>query len=563
MKKCYFSKRFPKEKLSPETLEKIGIAIADFNRLQRTVFQREVREKRRFAPTLSAPSESLHLRMKKGFQLGDYYTNSALQNAKALISSQTELKSLYQKQTAEKITKLKKKIKDVKNRKTTLQKIKDSLKTGILQLPKNSHWQANGSQVYSAHRGKLKRGSHSLVFFNLYDFEIQYVNKELKRLKQRLGALSFRLNRLAEKLVAFDTNIPGAVFGGKKTFKAQFQCKTDKQKKKWKEAYSAKRNKRMRISGRKDAKYGNFVFQYDPESQTLHMALPNKEPIVFEGVSFPYGQEQLDEAVKTQTSCKNKKKFGKSIAWEIEDHGAYYLFKTILEVAPVAYKNHSRATGILSVDCNADHFAWSDVSGDGNYLDSGLIPFSLAGKTTGQIIKILEQKTIELVAIARQANKSLAIEILDTTLVKTGNRYGNKNANRIASLFAYRKMIASIKSRADREGIEVFEVKAAFTSISGKFKHMRRLGISIHESASFTIGRRALGYKEKLPRFLKPYLKEATKGKHHWSQWSELNRMFDLPAEKIRSLYNLHFPTDGLNLTHLTETERLKIRKVL
>ncbi|GAA3333242.1 hypothetical protein GCM10020331_096530 [Ectobacillus funiculus] len=65
-----------------------------------------------------------------------------------------------------------------------------------------------------------------------------------------------------------------------------------------------KRNAKMTISGRKDAKYGNFVFQYDAQSKTLHMRSINRQALVLPYVYFPYGQDRVQESIAAQLSCQ-------------------------------------------------------------------------------------------------------------------------------------------------------------------------------------------------------------------------------------------------------------------
>ncbi|GAA3326958.1 hypothetical protein GCM10020331_064990 [Ectobacillus funiculus] len=69
-----------------------------------------------------------------------------------------------------------------------------------------------------------------------------------------------------------------------------------------------KRNAKMTLSGRKDAKYGNFVFQYDAQSQTLHVRSITGQALILPYVYFPYGQDQVQESIATQLSCQNKKR---------------------------------------------------------------------------------------------------------------------------------------------------------------------------------------------------------------------------------------------------------------
>ncbi|MFP3123979.1 hypothetical protein OH784_14735 [Ectobacillus funiculus] len=56
----------------------------------------------------------------------------------------------------------------------------------------------------------------------------------------------------------------------------------------WRQAFHHKRNAGMIISGRKDAKYGTFVFQYDAPSQTLHIRSTTGRALVLPYVYVPF-----------------------------------------------------------------------------------------------------------------------------------------------------------------------------------------------------------------------------------------------------------------------------------
>ncbi|PGA53475.1 transposase, partial [Bacillus pseudomycoides] len=75
-----------------------------------------------------------------------------------------------------------------------------------------------------------------------------------------------------------------------------------------------------------------------------------------------------------------------------------------------------------------------NVTKDGNYKGSGSLGFSIMGKSTGQITKIIEVEAICLVDLAERYNKPIVIEKLDTTQSKTGNPYGNRHTNRMRSM---------------------------------------------------------------------------------------------------------------------------------
>ena len=157
----------------------------------------------------------------------------------------------------------------------------------------------------------------------------------------------------------------------------------------------------------------------------------------------------------------------------VEDHKTYYIIKCQLEVSgrPV---NYSLSDGIIGVDSNLDHFAVANVSKDGNLLNTKIISFDILDKSSGKVTKIIENKAKEVVDIADRLHKPIAIEKLNTTLSKSGKKYNNKKNNLTINMFAYKKMLSSIKNNAERRGIEVFEVNPMCTSIVGKFKYMKK-----------------------------------------------------------------------------------------
>ncbi|WP_240523700.1 IS200/IS605 family accessory protein TnpB-related protein, partial [Bacillus cereus] len=467
------------------------------------------------------------------------------------------LQKLYEKQTQEKLKKLKKKLKQERTKLTNLRKIKQSCVKGALTFPKNTRFEKHNNLI------SLSRKKYTLIWLNEYLFEHQYLDVQIKRIQAKIGHLTHRQSRLTQKLSSDQTNIPSAVFGSKKLFRSQFTIREFvRNHDKWKTVFSRARNKQLILSGRKDAKHGNFVFQYVPATKELWMTTSSGKTLMFPAVMFPHGQEKIEEVITTQLQCKNKKKHGKPIAWSVEDYGSYYIVKCLVDVPENPHTNYSTSDGVISVDCNLEHFAWANVTKDGNYKGSGSLRFATMGKSTGQITKIIEVEAIRLVDLAERYNKPIVLEKLDTTQSKTGDRYGNKRANQMKSMFAYEKMTSAIRSRADKRGVAVFQVNPAYTSISGKMKYMRKFGISIHQSAAFTIGRRGLGYKEKVPKVLQPYI--PNKEAHHWSHWHQLNNRLDIRTHHFYQLYDVDQPTEVLQIErlHLFENEKKKLAKI-
>ncbi|PFZ09001.1 hypothetical protein COL60_13720, partial [Bacillus pseudomycoides] len=129
MQKAYFSKRIYKIDLPHEMVDALAETIETCNQAKHFAFQMIVREKRW---NRKIYTDGLHLVLKRKYQLNDYYANSAAQEAKALFTGLMALQKLYEKQTQDKIKKIKKKLKQERTKLTTLRKIKQSCVKGKL-----------------------------------------------------------------------------------------------------------------------------------------------------------------------------------------------------------------------------------------------------------------------------------------------------------------------------------------------------------------------------------------------------------------------------------------------
>jgi hypothetical protein len=249
------------------------------------------------------------------------------------------------------------------------------------------------------------------IYYHAYQFEHGFLDREIQRIKTRIGFLTFKLNKFEQQLKQLKTGVSNVVFGSKKLFKSQFTKDEFKDNHKlWLKKWERSRYNQMTISGRKDSVNGNFVFQYDTQSHLLSFKTPSGVIVKINDVCFPFGQVEVNSAILKQTNCKNKKENGKPIAWSVEDHGNYYIIKCMVNEDRKETVNYSKSDGIIGVDCNVDHFAVSDINSKGQLISSRSLNFDILGKTSGQITKIIEAEVIELVNIAHRANKPLAIE---------------------------------------------------------------------------------------------------------------------------------------------------------
>ena len=150
-----------------------------------------------------------------------------------------------------------------------------------------------------------------------------------------------------------------------------------------------------------------------------------------------------------------------------------------------------KSTGVIGVDTNPNGLALSEINQTGNlqshvFLKNDRIQFAKTGKRDYDI-KVM---AIKAVRVAKDAGKPLVLEQLNFKNKKMGKKF-----NRMAHNFIYHRLIEAIKSRALKEGVEVIEVPAAYTSIVGKLKYQDMYSLSIHNAAAMVIGR--LGFLNK------------------------------------------------------------------
>lgn len=551
---CGFSNRIYKNKLGEQDVFEINDTIFKANKIKHSAYKLTYNSKFKN----HTYSKSIQLLLKDKYNINsDYYINSSRKSGEAMISSQNELKKLYIKNLENEIKVRESKIKDTQKTLENKLIVKDSLikiskvikenkklqleynqfklqnpnskkKLKLKKLPKFKTYK--GAREYLANQENLtfavRRNKKEDLIFNIYEFEVCYLNNQISKLKNRLKQLKFGLNRAKNKLDKLNNNsFKQVCFGSSKLFKKQFT--TNVKHSVWKDEFNKNRYKNIIISGRKDAVQGNFVFRYNNKKLTFKSI--NDKEITIDNLIFKYGQDKIEKALNAP---KNERK---AVAWSIEDRGDYYIVKCTVEL-PKQDLNYSRQDGIVSYDINYNHIAWVELNNQGSMIDKGIIHYNLANKTSNQATNIIENAMKKLVDIAVAKSKPLGGEDLDTEESKSKLMYGNKKRNKKLSQFAYDKIMTAIDARAYKCNVYVYKRNPAYTSQIGKLKYMKPMGLSIHESAAYVIGRRCLGFKEKLPTIYKKFLSDKIVKKHHWSHWCYISK--NLKEVKTNYFYN-------------------------
>jgi IS605 OrfB family transposase len=190
-----------------------------------------------------------------------------------------------------------------------------------------------------------------------------------------------------------------------------------------------------------------------------------------------------------------------NVAFQLEDSKVYAHFTWSEELPPPV---HTKENGALGIDINADpyHLALAVVGKDGNlirYLTFSLEELDRAPNKGAKEL-LLWKAAHQVVALAEEYGVAIATERLKY-LRKSRKGDGSGRAfRRTQHRFAYRSLLEKIHSLARKRGVEVVEVSPQDTSTIGMLKYAPQLHISKDTAAAYAIGRRALGFTERLPK---------------------------------------------------------------
>ena len=285
-------------------------------------------------------------------------------------------------------------------------------------------------------------------------------------------------------------------FGGKKNLRNDIN------------EYRYQRSKRMLICGRRQGKYSNNLFKYHIDEQVMVYRGIEKE--IHLPITFHKNKEHLEKAVKMKHNTPNK-----AVAYELYDHGDYFIIKAFIEVEP--QQTIKSIYGSIGIDINADHVATAEIDIFGNLTNARTYKIHRYNKTNQReyerycIVK-------KIVDDCKSKNKNLVIEDLDFDRLKSNSLYNDKKYNRMLSNFAYSKLKEKIERKCQLEGVHLEVVDPSYTSQIGKLKYAKRLGLSIHHSAAYTIARRGNGYSERIPREYRINLNQQDTRKEQWKK---------------------------------------------
>jgi IS605 OrfB family transposase len=197
-----------------------------------------------------------------------------------------------------------------------------------------------------------------------------------------------------------------------------------------------------------------------------------------------------------------------NVTIRLKDGKVYAHFTWSEELPPPV---HTKENGVLGIDVNGDpyHLALAVVSPEGNlrrYLTLSLEEVDRAPNKGAKEL-LLWKVAYQVVAVAEEHGVAIATEKLKYLRKSRRGDGSGRHFRRNQHRLAYRSLLEKIHSLARKRGVEVLEVNPQDTSTIGMLKYAPSLHLSKDVAAAYVIGRRALGFEEKLPKGYEALLK--------------------------------------------------------
>ena len=302
------------------------------------------------------------------------------------------------------------------------------------------------------------------------------------------------------------------IFGGRTLFeklkKKHLQGKRLKElKRKWREK---RQGTLISIGAKHETHKGNLNLRFIPAEKGknnlwLRIALKNRKFILARVKRDLSGKS--DKWALFLAKILSGEQFSYTVELKLKDGQIYGFVKFSLDVPP---QTITKERGVIGIDVNARpfHLALAEVSPDGNLQSYKSIYLSHLLKYKSRNRKEYEEWLIaqEVIRFAKEKNKAIAVE--DIKKLPKGKRGdGKAKLRKILQFFSYRRILKKIESLANQDGIEIVKVNPAFTSVIGMMKYCPQYFIDKDIAGAYVIGRKALGFKEKIPENYKKLLK--------------------------------------------------------
>ncbi len=227
-----------------------------------------------------------------------------------------------------------------------------------------------------------------------------------------------------------------------------------------------------------------------------------------------------------------------NVELSLREGKVYAVFTWEEEPVPVVA---TKENGVLGIDVNADpyHLALALVSPDGNLRRHLTLSLEEVDRAPNRGAKelLLWKIAHQVVSLAEEHGVAVATERLKH-LPKGRRGDGSGRAfRRKQHRFAYASLLRKVHSLARKRGVQVVEVNPQDTSTIGMLKYAPQLSLSKDVAAAYVIGRRALGFKEKLPKGYGKLLRDESFRDHAQSFYASRVRELEARRKAERNPY--------------------------
>jgi len=312
------------------------------------------------------------------------------------------------------------------------------------------------------------------------------------------------------KAKQYPTDKP-VVFGGRRLFEKL--CKNhltgkarERLKKQWKELRQG-----TLISIGSKADKGNRLTRFENINGQLHLRITigNREFIYARVLREPSNSKDkwITFIAMLLESWQTKNYFPYTVELKLRDGEVYGSVSFEIPTPKVKYTKNN---GVIAIDTNASpiHLAIAEVSKTGELLSYQTINLhhllGLSKNTKYHQEWILAHKIVDL---AIEKGKAIAVENLKK--LRKGKRGdGKATLRKILHNWNAKKFLQRLKRVAMIKGVEIVEINPAYTSVIGMLKYAPQLNIDKDIAGAYVIGRRALGFKEDMPKNYEKLLKD-------------------------------------------------------
>jgi len=332
-----------------------------------------------------------------------------------------------------------------------------------------------------------------------------------QRLRQLFPGLPTKyIDSAIYKAKQYPTDKP-VVFGSKRLFEKL--CKnhlTGKAREKLKKQWRELRQGTLISIGSKSDK-GNRLTRFEDLNEQLHLRITtgNRKFIYARVLREPSNSKDkwLTFMAMLLENWQTQNYFAYTVELKLRDGEVYGSVSFEIPTPEVKY---TKENGVIAIDINASpiHLAVAEVSKTGELLSYQTISLhhflELSQNSKDHQEWILAHKIVDL---AIEKGKAIAVENLKK--LKKGTR-GDGKATLRKRLHHWnaKKFLQKLKRVAMIKGVEIVEINPAYTSVIGMLKYAPQLSIDKDIAGAYVIGRRALGFKEDMPKNYEKLLKD-------------------------------------------------------